>query len=93
MRAKNTARPTRRMLSRLVCGGALSAMVWAQNAAAFSIAQVPPFLPTPLPPNIMLTFDDSGSMRWAYAPDDICGDHATRRAKSSDFNPLYYRLF
>jgi type IV pilus assembly protein PilY1 len=38
----------------------------------------------------MLTFDDSGSMRWAYAPDDICGDHATRRAKSADFNPLYY---
>ncbi|WP_242674765.1 pilus assembly protein [Phytopseudomonas daroniae] len=37
-----------------------------------------------------LTLDDSGSMRWAFAPDNINGVHATRRAKSSDFNPLYF---
>ncbi|MBA4728165.1 MAG: pilus assembly protein PilY [Pseudomonas sp.] len=37
-----------------------------------------------------LTLDDSGSMRWAFAPDNVNGIHATRRAKSSDFNPLYF---
>lgn len=37
-----------------------------------------------------LTLDDSGSMRWAFAPDAINDIHATRRAKSSDFNPLYF---
>ncbi len=39
---------------------------------------------------MVLTLDDSGSMRWAFAPDAISGTHATRRAKSSDFNPLYF---
>lgn len=86
----NPLRPTRPTLRQLISGCALSAMLFAQNAAAFTVAQNPPFLPTPLPPNIVLTFDDSGSMRWAYAPDGICGDHQTRRFKSSSFNPLYY---
>jgi len=83
-------RSLRSMFRQVVSAGALSAMLFAQNAAAFSIAQNPPFLPTPLPPNIVMTFDDSGSMRWAYAPDSMCGENATRRAKSSDYNPLYY---
>ena len=39
---------------------------------------------------MLLTLDDSGSMRWAFAPDNVNGTHATRRAKSSDFNPLYF---
>ncbi len=55
-----------------------------------SLAQVPQFLPVPPAPNIVVTMDDSGSMRWAYAPDALCNAHSTRRAKSADFNPLYY---
>lgn len=39
---------------------------------------------------MLLTLDDSGSMRWAFAPDDMRGDSETRRAKSSAYNPLYY---
>nr|WP_239690549.1 PilC/PilY family type IV pilus protein [Pseudomonas chengduensis] len=39
---------------------------------------------------MLVTLDDSGSMRWAFAPDNINGVHATRRAKSSAFNPLYF---
>ncbi len=66
------------------------ALLVAQGAAAFTISNNPPFLPTPLAPNIVITFDDSGSMRWAYAPDQLCVDHSTRRAKSSDYNPIYY---
>ncbi|AGI22821.1 Tfp pilus assembly protein tip-associated adhesin PilY1-like protein [Pseudomonas sp. ATCC 13867] len=43
-----------------------------------------------VPPNMLLTLDDSGSMRWAFAPDNKSSTGATRRAKSSVFNPLYY---
>jgi type IV pilus assembly protein PilY1 len=87
---------SRRTLRQLVSGCALSAMLLAQNAAAFTIAQNPPFLPTPLPPNIVLTFDDSGSMRWAFNPETICSverdsdTRGARRTKSAAFNALYY---
>ncbi|WP_415845607.1 pilus assembly protein [Stutzerimonas zhaodongensis] len=66
-------------------GGSLQA-----SAAALSISQKPLMLTETVPPNMALTLDDSGSMRWAFAPDAINGIHATRRAKSSDFNPLYF---
>jgi len=39
---------------------------------------------------MLLTLDDSGSMRWAFAPDNKNGLSTTRRAKSSTFNPIYY---
>lgn len=81
------SRSDRLPLRRLV---GVCALLVAQGAAAFTISNNPPFLPTPLAPNIVITFDDSGSMRWAYAPDQLCADHSTRRAKSSDYNPIYY---
>lgn len=55
-----------------------------------AISQTPLSLTVGVPPNMALTLDDSGSMRWAFAPDNVNGVHATRRAKSSDFNPLYF---
>lgn len=92
MKPTRLNRPT---LWALVSGCVLSAMLFGQDAVAqyvpsFTVAQNPPFLPTPLPPNIVMTFDDSGSMRWAYAPDSMCSQHASRRVKSGDYNPLYY---
>ncbi|WP_252272647.1 pilus assembly protein [Pseudomonas subflava] len=54
------------------------------------VSQSPLSLTIGVPPNMVLTLDDSGSMRWAFAPDAINGTHATRRAKSSAFNPLYF---
>ncbi|MCS6944636.1 MAG: PilC/PilY family type IV pilus protein [Sutterellaceae bacterium] len=55
-----------------------------------SLAQVPQFLPSPLAPNLLITLDDSGSMQWAYMPDSMCWEYATRRVKSAAYNPLYY---
>lgn len=55
-----------------------------------AVSQSPLSLTVGVPPNMLLTLDDSGSMRFAFAPDDISGTSATRRAKSSTFNPLYY---
>ncbi len=86
-----TASPffTRSLLSTLgfllYFSGTLSA-----SAAALSISQKPLILTETVPPNMLLTLDDSGSMRWAFAPDDKSGTGASRRAKSSAFNPMYY---
>ncbi|WP_333982648.1 pilus assembly protein [Ectopseudomonas khazarica] len=55
-----------------------------------TVSQSPLSLTIGVPPNMVMTLDDSGSMRWAFAPDGVNGIHASRRAKSSDFNPLYF---
>lgn len=60
----------------------------AANAYA-AVSQSPLSLTVGVPPNMILTLDDSGSMRWAFVPDGG-GDRATRRVKSSAFNPMYY---
>lgn len=60
-------------------------------ADAFAtVSQSPLSLTVGVPPNMLLTLDDSGSMRWAFAPDSMSTTYTTRRAKSSDFNPIYY---
>lgn len=63
------------------------------QVSAVTISDNPLFIPTPLAPNIVLTLDDSGSMRWGYVPDsigDTSGERATRRFKSAAFNAMYY---
>lgn len=55
-----------------------------------SVSQSPLSLTMGVPPNMLLTLDDSGSMRWSFAPDSIRGTDTTRRSKSSTFNPIYY---
>nr|WP_082107393.1 PilC/PilY family type IV pilus protein [Pseudomonas toyotomiensis] len=64
-------------------------LLCAANSYA-DVSQSPLSLTVGVPPNMLVTLDDSGSMRWAFAPDNINGVHATRRAKSSAFNPLYF---
>jgi len=55
-----------------------------------SVSQSPLSLTVGVPPNMLLTLDDSGSMRWSFAPDSIRGTYNTRRGKSSSVNPIYY---
>lgn len=66
----------------------------AATAAALNISNIPLILNDTVAPNLILTLDDSGSMRFAFAPDRIgmesSGWRNTRRAKSSTFNPMYY---
>lgn len=89
-------RPLRRLIAAQALGIYAAATLLPPAALAApttpppSLAQVPQFLPTPLSPNLVITLDDSGSMRWAYMPDDMCSEDATRRVKSADYNPLYY---
>lgn len=86
----NATRAGRPKLRQAITGCTLSAMLFAQNAAAFSIADVPLFLPKTMEPNIVLTLDDSTSMERAYVPDSISSSSGSRRAKSSHYNALYY---
>ena len=65
----------------------------AVRAAPLALADAPLFLLDRVEPNILLTFDDSGSMSWAYLPDEIGRDAAIQngpRGCSSTVNRVYY---
>ena len=67
-----------------------------QGAQANNVAQIPLSLTEGVPPNMILSIDGSGSMRWAFAPDNMAAFdnntllRNTRRVKSATFNPMYY---
>ena len=71
--------------------------VWLLSgpAGSFDISNTPLFLSNQVDPNLILTLDDSGSMRRAYVP-EICGDSSdcaaldNRWTKSAHGNGLYY---
>lgn len=80
--------------SLLACIFSLSSIQQAQ--AQFTPAQSPLILSETVAPNLIFTLDDSGSMRWAFGPDDAGRENSqfnirnTRRGKSSTANPMYY---
>ncbi len=57
---------------------------------AFALPEVPVFIKEPVPPNILLTLDDSGSMAHGYAPESIEGLRSTNRFLAASFNPVQY---
>jgi type IV pilus assembly protein PilY1 len=59
-------------------------------SAPLNLADSPLFALNTVEPNVILTLDDSGSMAWAYLPDDISGLGGTRRFCSSEINQMYY---
>lgn len=60
------------------------------QAALLNLTDTPLFLANSVDPNIVLTFDDSGSMSWGYLPDDVYSLADTRRGCSSTVNKVYY---
>lgn len=77
---------TKSILSALLTASMLTVAATA-NAG---VSQNPLVLVEGVAPNMLLTLDDSGSMRFAFSPDNIGSLQDTRRVKSSDFNPIYY---
>lgn len=74
-----------------ILASSLAGILILSSANAFAtVSQSPLSLTVGVPPNMLLTLDDSGSMRWAFAPDNKRDLSATRRVKSNTFNPLYY---
>lgn len=74
---------------------ALAAMLTVCTAVAQTPSNAPLVLPSALPPNIVLTLDNSQNMRRAFAPDTLMAETdvsiaGSRRFKSATFNPLAY---
>lgn len=62
-------------------------------AGTLAISDEPLFLVTNVPPNMLLTIDDSGSMARAYSPDGIAdswSEYDEPELHSPHFNPMYY---
>lgn len=78
-----------KFLNAVFLSGALSLFALPAQAV-LSLADNPLFLTVALPPNIVMTLDDSGSMISGFVPDTIAADMNTRRFASADFNALYY---
>ena len=82
----------------------MATLLWSSGGqtATLSIPDFPLFLTSAgVPPNLILTLDDSGSMSRAFTPDlcgnpnDICDNPYDYRlddrfVKSADYNPIYY---
>lgn len=66
--------------------------LWAgeSTAAELDLSNVPLDVQEGVEPNILLTFDDSGSMTWSYLPDGIANEYNDERGASSSYNRLYY---
>lgn len=89
MSIKNFFKQT--ILSSLAFGMCLQG---ATAYASLDVSQQPLMLVDSVPPNLILTLDDSGSMRWAFVPDSMGKNNNSirnaRRSKSSSYNPMYY---
>jgi len=79
------------LLSALLCVGILSTSLSAQAATEILYpSQKPLSLTEGVPPNLLVTLDDSGSMAWAYTPDAISEKRETRAGRSNVYNANYY---
>lgn len=78
------------ILSGTLCVGVLSASIGAQANTQQEVSQVPLGLSEGVPPNMIFSLDESGSMAWGYTPDDIVKVGESRRILSSVFNSQYY---
>lgn len=80
---------------------AVATLCLGTSASAIDLADTPLFLTVDIPPNLILSLDDSGSMSRAFTPDlcgnpnDVCDNNPDSRlnhryVKSAHFNPLFY---
>lgn len=86
----NSNKQLTKIISSMLISGFYFFGIQNATAASLNISQKPLILSESVSPNMLLSIDDSGSMRWAYAPDNISGLGPTRRAKSNAFNPMYF---
>lgn len=60
------------------------------NAAMLNLNDLPLFVSTSVPPNIVVSMDDSGSMAWGFMPDSTGGDWRELYYRSAYHNKVYY---
>ncbi len=77
--------------SAFLCAGVLTASFSTYAADIQYPSQKPLSLTEGVPPNLLVTLDDSGSMYWGYAPDSIrTSGQSSVAGRSSTYNPIYY---
>lgn len=75
----------------ITLGFSLLLMLLGQNnARALILPDVPLVVFSSVENNVLLTFDDSGSMRWGFSPDSVNAQRGARRGCSSTFNGMAY---
>ena len=74
----------------LALGASLVIGTLPSTATALTLSDLPLFLVDSVPPNVVLSMDDSGSMGLAYIPDNIWPQSALNAAKSTYYNRIYY---
>lgn len=77
------------MSSSILCTGILVASLNAHGSTLQEISQVPLSLAEGVPPNIIVTIDDSTSMDRAYVPDGL-GRTTYKHFRNNSFNAMYY---
>lgn len=55
-----------------------------------TLSDIPLYSASGVPPNLLLTFDDSGSMSWGFLPDSVDSARTRTYGCSSTFNKIYY---
>lgn len=83
---KNTLGPAARLLLVALLSGGIT----VSEAALLQLSNSPLYLITAVEPNIIVTFDDSGSMEWSYLPDGVSGYSGANYGCSSTVNKIYY---
>lgn len=73
----------------------LSTALFSAADAYANVSQSPLSLTVGVPPNLIFTLDESGSMSWGYVPDAIeskviSGSTMTRLYAAPEFNSMYY---
>jgi len=64
--------------------------IFSAKAAQLNLNDMPLFVSTSVPPNIVVSMDDSGSMAWGYMPDSISSDWEEIYFRSSHYNKIFY---
>lgn len=64
--------------------------MFSAKAAQLNLNDMPLFVSTSVPPNIVVSMDDSGSMAWGFMPDAISSNWREIYFRSPHYNKIYY---
>ena len=64
--------------------------IFSAKAAQLNLNDMPLFVSTSVPPNIVVSMDDSGSMAWGFMPDVISSNWRETYYRSAHYNKIYY---
>ncbi len=64
--------------------------MFSAKAVQLNLNDMPLFVSTSVPPNIVVSMDDSGSMAWGFMPDVISSNWRETYYRSAHYNKIYY---